>query len=118
MLFRSILREEDELKADIGRLRARLRGAEAVHADLSAVERLLAELNERADQPWSFDQKRRVVTTLVKAITIRRGDGGEPVAHVKYQFDHPVREVRNTSGGTPRERRSAGRSPRSGSDGR
>jgi hypothetical protein len=43
-------------------------------------------LNQSVDQPWTFEQRRRVVETLVDGITVKEGDDGEPVVRVRYRF--------------------------------
>jgi site-specific DNA recombinase len=95
-----ILREEEDLKAGMERLRERLRGAEATQVSLEAVESLLRELNQRNDGPWSFEEKRRVVETLLKGITVKKGPEGEPVVKVRYHFAQPVREVKSITRAT------------------
>jgi hypothetical protein len=95
-----ILLEEERLKAYAATLQGRLKSAESVRASEEAVEELLRELNQKADGPWSFEEKRRVVSTLVKGIVVEKGEGGEPMVRVQYRFEPVMRDLPNTSAST------------------
>jgi len=84
----------------VERLRERLQGAEATQVSLEAAESLLRELNQRNDAPWSFEEKRHVVKTLLKGITVEKGPAGEPVVKVRYCFTPAVRELCSSTRGT------------------
>jgi site-specific DNA recombinase len=92
-----ILREEEALKAEIGRLQARMENAESTRAALSSAAELLADLNRKVDTPWTFEEKRRVVETLVMGITTGRDEDDAPVVRVRYRFT-PVPSIVAPSG--------------------
>jgi site-specific DNA recombinase len=91
-----LLREEEDEQASMERLRERMRAAQADRVSLEAVETFLRELNRKNDEPWSFEEKRHIVTMLVKRIVVEQGEHGEPVVRVQYCFSPALRDVGTT----------------------
>jgi site-specific DNA recombinase len=87
-----IVAEEASLKAEIARVQERAEGTAQAREALTSAETLLRELRGRVGEPWSFEEKRRVIETLVERITVetvQRGKKREPVVRIVYRFSEP-----------------------------
>jgi site-specific DNA recombinase len=91
-----LLLEEEGEHATMERLRERLRVAQAAQVSLEAVEDLLRDLNRKNDEPWTFEEKRHVITMLVSSMVVEKGEDGEPLVRVQYCFRPAFQAVSNT----------------------
>ena len=89
--------EEAGLKKELERLSDLARSAETASTQLKTAEQLLLDLNQKLDQPITWELKRQVVETLVAGIeaeTVESNGKKEAIIHVSYRFGSPEsREV-------------------------
>jgi site-specific DNA recombinase len=84
--------EEVGLKKELERLSGLARSAETASAQLKTAEQLLLDLNQKLDQPITWELKRQLVETLVEEIvveTLESNGKKEAIVHVSYRFGSP-----------------------------
>jgi transcriptional regulator with XRE-family HTH domain len=85
-------KEEAALEVQIGELRSRIAGADAIGSTISSAEALLMDLRKRLDEPVSWDEKRRLVEVLVAGIrvdTVEEFGVKQNKTTVTYRFSQP-----------------------------
>ncbi len=89
--------EEAGLKKELERLSELARSAETASAQLKTAEQLLLDLNQKLDQPLTWELKRQLVEMLVEEILVEtvESDGKkEAITRISYRFGPPEsREV-------------------------
>jgi site-specific DNA recombinase len=84
-----IQREEKAIKEQIAMLQEQLRGADVAEVRLRSAEDLLRELNQRLDEPLTWELKRQLVEMLVDSVrvaTVEQDGKKEAVVTATYRF--------------------------------